>query len=330
MILGCWDYSKDESGDTMTETPLTLTKVIPSATQPSTPHKEVPSALNKLYFAGNLLYATTNVYCLAIDLVNRKLIEIPKEHLEGCFCKKLAKITGMDVNFDHVYKKCELSTNVNQQIVYTCPFGLSNIIVPVFEGDRLVAALQAGPILTQGIDDYLRDNVLTRWRLSVSGLRHLKKELEAYPVGDVNYLIAISEVMAALMTCQPSELESGKGKNLEQDFSSNQTCSNLISSILSFITSNYAEDITLTDVAKHAYVNPSHLSRVWGKNMNCNFRAYLNSVRVEKAKELLLATEMSIADICNQVGFTDQSYFNKIFKKSEDMTPGEYRKSYKR
>ena len=60
--------------------------------------------------------------------------------------------------------------------------------------------------------------------------------------------------------------------------------------------------------------------------MNCNFRSYLNNIRVEKAKELLISSDLSIADIGNQVGFSDQSYFNKIFKEHEGMTPGQYRR----
>lgn len=59
--------------------------------------------------------------------------------------------------------------------------------------------------------------------------------------------------------------------------------------------------------------------------MNCNFRSYLNNIRIEKAKELLANTDLSLADIGNQVGFTDQSYFNKIFRKHENLTPGQYR-----
>ena len=289
-------------------------------------------ALNRSCAAGNLLYATTNIYCLAVDLENKRLVEIPKDHLEQCFCKKLARITGMDVSFDHVYQKCALSANINHQILYTCPFGLSNIIVPVFEDGHLVAALQAGPVLTQDVDSYLRDHVLSRWKLSASGQRHLREELATYPSGDTNYMIAVSELMAALLRHDPSVPVTAPAptQSVEVSTGNERTCSDLVNSILSFIAANYAEDITLTAVAKQAYVNPSHLSRVFNRNMNCNFRAYLNNVRLDKARDLLLGTDMSIAEISSQVGFADQSYFNKLFKQAEGMAPSQYRKRHER
>ncbi len=281
------------------------------------------ATISRLRHVGELLYTTTNIYTLAINIGTKRLVEIPKEHLDNCLCQKMKRLTGIHATFDHIYNKCEMASNVNRQIIYKCPYNLSNIIVPVFEGKKLVAALQGGPILTQDPDEYLEKELIPRWKPNKRDISLMREELRSYPVGDTNQLIAISETMAALVHMDQDMILS----NDERDaFSKHEQCPNFINSIIGFVTANYAENITLGDAAKYAYVNPSHLSRVFNKEMNCHFRSYLNGIRIEKAKNLLSCSNMSIAEICNQVGFTDQSYFNKIFKQYEHLTPGQYRK----
>ena len=99
----------------------------------------------------------------------------------------------------------------------------------------------------------------------------------------------------------------------------------LISKAVSYIRSNYMHKITLEDVADHIYLSPSYLSRIFKEEMNTSFNSYLNSVRIEKSKILLLSDQLSICEIAELVGFFDQSYFNKVFKKYTGYTPKRYR-----
>ena len=59
--------------------------------------------------------------------------------------------------------------------------------------------------------------------------------------------------------------------------------------------------------------------------MGTPFIEYVNTLKVEKACELLVTTNLSIIDIAMSVGFDDQSYFTKLFKKDTSMTPKQYR-----
>lgn len=287
----------------------------------------ISTKIQELYHIGSLLYITTGVEFLAIDSTSKSLTEIPQCHLEQCFCQRLAKRLGISISYNHIYKQCDISTNINRQIIYECPFGLSNIIVPIFDNNQLIGALQAGPILTKTPENYMKDKIRPRWNLHPDDEKALIKELKEYPQGDNNYVIAISELISNLIENNPRLKDTAAPDNSEPD--EHQSGSDRIASIVDFITSNYEKDITLTDVAKYAYVNPSHLSREFNKKMNMNFRSYLNSVRIEKAKELLVKTDLSLAEIGSMVGFADQSYFNKIFRKQEELTPGQYRTLHK-
>ncbi|WP_211747105.1 response regulator transcription factor [Paenibacillus sp. Marseille-Q4541] len=96
--------------------------------------------------------------------------------------------------------------------------------------------------------------------------------------------------------------------------------------LLTYIQEHYAEPITLTEVAKEFHFNASYLSSYFSANNNEGFSEYLNKVRVEKAKEMLVFTDESISEISDRVGYSDQSYFTKVFKKMTGGSPSQYRK----
>ncbi len=99
-----------------------------------------------------------------------------------------------------------------------------------------------------------------------------------------------------------------------------------IEKAIEYINENYEERLTLEDVADHVYLSSTYFSRIFNQELGMSFNGYLNKVRIDKAKALLLHGNMSLADISATVGFIDQSYFTKVFKKLTGMTPNEYRK----
>lgn len=93
------------------------------------------------------------------------------------------------------------------------------------------------------------------------------------------------------------------------------------------IKRNYMEKITLEEVASHVYLSSSYFSKIFKEEMKVNFNTYLNNIRIEMAKKLLLDDSIALVDVSNLVGFEDQSYFSKVFKKLTGATPGKFRES---
>ncbi|UUZ96216.1 helix-turn-helix transcriptional regulator [Paenibacillus sp. P25] len=91
-----------------------------------------------------------------------------------------------------------------------------------------------------------------------------------------------------------------------------------------FIRQNYKNDISLDDCAEHCGTNVFMLSRSFKQVTGKNFIDYLTESRIEKAKEPLRNSGQKINDIAEQVGY-QHSYFNRIFKKHEGVTPSKYR-----
>lgn len=117
-------------------------------------------------------------------------------------------------------------------------------------------------------------------------------------------------------------IQEAEGITRETDTSTNPGFHRL----LNYIQEHYAEPITLTEVAKKFHFNASYLSSYFSANNSEGFSEYVNKVRVQKAKEMLVATEESISEISDRVGYSDQSYFTKVFKKMTGVSPSQYRK----
>ena len=95
-----------------------------------------------------------------------------------------------------------------------------------------------------------------------------------------------------------------------------------------FIDHNYMdEEISLNKAAHVANVSANHFSALFSQNMGQTFTEYLTGLRMSKAKELLRCTAMRSNEIAGEVGYKDAHYFSYLFKKTQGMTPSEYRKT---
>lgn len=94
-----------------------------------------------------------------------------------------------------------------------------------------------------------------------------------------------------------------------------------------FMQKNFAKPIQLEDVAKAVHVSPYHLSHLFPQTTGTTFSQALLRIRIEKAKDLLKDTKLTISDIALETGFNSSAYFTRAFKKWQKMTPSEYRKS---
>lgn len=103
----------------------------------------------------------------------------------------------------------------------------------------------------------------------------------------------------------------------------------VVQKITSYIQNNYNTGLTLEEVASYVNMNATYLSRFIKKHLGINFSEYVNTIRVEFSKEYLENEKYSIIDVALMMGFTDQAYYSKVFKKYTNMTPGKYRKNHK-
>jgi AraC-like DNA-binding protein len=99
----------------------------------------------------------------------------------------------------------------------------------------------------------------------------------------------------------------------------------VIEKVVITIKERYMEDISLESCADEAGTNPYTLSKAFKQIIGINFIDYLTQLRIEKAKDLLIHSDIKINDIAESVGYR-HSYFNRIFKKQIGIPPSQYRK----
>ncbi|RGY05652.1 response regulator [Blautia obeum] len=152
--------------------------------------------------------------------------------------------------------------------------------------------------------------------------------------------------------CDTNEMESADteevlaegGKNMEsaiayakkmisqaieiRDQNSGNKNRSILKTAVDFIDSHYMdEEISLNTVANVANVSSNHFSALFSQNMGQTFIEYLTTLRMNKAKELLRCTGMRSSEIAGEIGYKDAHYFSYLFKKTQGMTPSDYRKA---
>lgn len=97
---------------------------------------------------------------------------------------------------------------------------------------------------------------------------------------------------------------------------------------LKYIHENYMCNITTTEIAAAAGVHIGHLHRVFLAETGSNIGEYVTHVRIEKAKSLLMRTDIPTRAVANRVGVSTLQYFSRLFKRQVGVTPQAFRRSY--
>lgn len=101
-----------------------------------------------------------------------------------------------------------------------------------------------------------------------------------------------------------------------------------IQKAVQYVDENYMAKISLDTVAKKACISRYHFSRTFRKAMGVTFQDYLNNRRVEKAKDMLKSSKLTITELAFSVGYADMSHFSRIFKRIAGCTPSQYKSNF--
>lgn len=113
-------------------------------------------------------------------------------------------------------------------------------------------------------------------------------------------------------------------KTQEQDNQEERT----IAVIIRYLQEHLSEEVSLNILADEFHLSSQYISQLFKNEIGVNFLAYLTSIRMEKAKKLLISTSLSIGEISEKCGYGDYRVFTKAFKKAEGSTPSQYRRDF--
>lgn len=152
----------------------------------------------------------------------------------------------------------------------------------------------------------------------LEGLQFQREEIEPF------------DVTSGILETQESAMEyitriMKKALELREKTASNRY-GDVVDEVMRYIEENYAEEeLSLNLLASHVNFSPNHLSMIFSQQTGQTFIKYLTDYRMNKAKELLRCTGKKSSEISMEVGYKDPHYFSYLFKKTQGMTPTQYR-----
>lgn len=129
-------------------------------------------------------------------------------------------------------------------------------------------------------------------------------------------------VARALFMIESAELKrSGGEKKLGKSYDT-------VRGIAEYIEKHYKENIGSINIEEEFYLSFDYANRIFKRTMGCSIVQYRNTVRIQNAKAKLRTTNISVKDIANEFGFENVFYFSRVFKKTEGLSPSEYKKKF--
>lgn len=266
---------------------------------------------------------------LAVVVVNIHGEEISERFNFSMFCKKIREDPDLYNKCMLCDKKGGLRASVdNKPCVYRCHAGLTDFSIPLIVEGHLVGFVLCGQVRLEKSEEETLEGISPIHQSWIKN-DELRGFYDAIPVVDYQKVLASAELLKLivdncirqhinLLVIDDTDLENPKS------FISNNN-DHKIKKALRFIEHHFSEDVKLEDVASHVYLSPYYFSKLFKKHLGVGFNAYLNNYRIMHAKKMLKNSGIPVAAIAKNLGFSQTSYFCKVFRKICSMSPQEYR-----
>lgn len=210
-----------------------------------------------------------------------------------------------------------------------CYCGVGEYILPIICSNKVIGVLCAGEFRIQ--------NELSFYRIGKIAETYAldQNELENKFLASTHPTILDAEMVANLLgiVCEflssfySSLISTHQELNLKQaKLHSNEAY--ILSHAIEFIRQNYCEKIGVKDISAFCHCSESYINHIFKKNVKVNVKAFMNKLRVEQAKNYLVNSNDTIAEISLNVGFADPNYFSNVFCKTVGIPPTEFRKRF--
>lgn len=228
-----------------------------------------------------------------------------------------------------MYNKCE---HVQQTYYGMCHAGLGEYVIPIYSGKVLIGSINAGFFQTN------ETKTLHRICKTCSQSSALESEeaLRLYHTYihsadiDVKHMLAGLEMLAEYL---------GESYSILQNTHCAPTVTRqylafsedtILAHAIEYIRLNADSQITVSALANFCHCSESYISRIFKRRVGVNICVYVNKVRMELAKNHLLLSNESIAEIAARVGFNDPNYFSRVFTKIIGISPTEFRRRFRK
>lgn len=213
-----------------------------------------------------------------------------------------------------------------------CYAGIREVVVPIFTDTRLQGVITAGFLPMSKEEAYPR----IQRAMADASPGDQQRALELYQTHiasvttDVERHLPTLEFIAAYLSacCRQTIFDLDSRQLIAQkrkEIGVEAVCRQAID----FINQHVSERISVSAIADVCHLSPSTISHIFKKHVGFSLSAYVNRLRIERAKEMLLNANETIESICLGVGISDPNYFSRLFKQMTGHTPTEFRIRYR-
>ena len=202
----------------------------------------------------------------------------------------------------------------------TCPAGLSDTVVPVRLGDRLIGFLQTGQIFRKPPSQQQFERtiqLIIKWGITVdhAALRQAYFATRVVPARQHEAVIKLLSIFAQHLSILSNRILVQQ-ENAEPP---------IITRAKAYIMEHQTENLRLGQVAQSVNSSPFYFCKLFKKATGLNFTDYLSRIRIERARNLLLNPNLRVSEIAFEVGFQSLTHFNRVFKNTVGQSPTRYR-----
>jgi AraC-like DNA-binding protein/ligand-binding sensor protein len=274
---------------------------------------------SKLFQEYERAFAEATGLPVALRPVDSWQLPLHGKQNEGPFCALMAERSRACGSCLEVQEKLAQAAN-GEPATSVCPAGMSDTVVPVRLGDRLIGFLQTGQVFrkppTQ--EQFERTaQLLAKWGVTMdrAALRQAYFATRVVPAKRHEAVIKLLSIFAQHLSALSNQILV-KQENAEPP---------LISRAKAFIAEHQTESLSLGQVAKSVNSSPFYFCKLFKKATGLNFTDYLSRIRIERAKNLLLNPNLRVSEIAFEVGFQSLTHFNRVFKHTVGQSPTHYR-----
>jgi AraC-like DNA-binding protein len=257
-------------------------------------------------------YTVTNME-ISILSANFHTVSVKREAGKG-YCSLLhTAVETLDTCKASDIENLTKAKKTASPILYTCPFGMTEAILPILRNDSIIAYI----ICAMGIRENDADSVAARASAVTSRItedelcrviaetRHLSEE-------EALAYFRMLKILAEHLAKDPSVTDS------------EESIGNLIKY---YVRDNLGGKLTLSDIAKSLHCSTVTLTEHFKAEFGITIMEYATKKRMELAEKLLLATDEPLREIASMTGFSDVEYFSRTFKKHHGISPAAWRQS---
>lgn len=173
------------------------------------------------------------------------------------------------------------------------------------------------------LDECLRETMLCIPETNRLAIENLLAKLE-------NEYGSYQKNKEVLLEAYLTELLALVNRYSKREIKNVDTVDKIVIEVAEYINNNYNQKLTLKEISRRFNISDAYLSRKFKSVIGTELNNYIQFIRVEKAKELLRQTSMSVTKVSEQCGFDDSNYFSVVFKRLEGCSPNNYIKKMQR